>query len=37
MSWLIFFGLIAATILLALNTIDNVKEMLQPEPVPVRK
>jgi len=33
MSLLIFFGLIIATAILALNTVDNIKAMLKPEPV----
>lgn len=36
MSYLIFFGLIIATIVIAMNTIDNIKEMLTPQPVPVK-
>jgi hypothetical protein len=35
MSLLIFFGLIIATALLALNTVDNIKAMLKPQPVRV--
>lgn len=37
MSWLIFLGLIVATAVLALSTINNIKEMLQPETAPVRQ
>jgi hypothetical protein len=33
MSLLIFFGLILATALLAINTVDNIKAMLTPQPV----
>jgi len=36
MSLLIFLGLIVATALLAINTVDNIKAMLQPEPVRVK-
>ena len=36
MTLLIFFGIALATVLLAFDTINNVKAMLQPEPVRVR-
>lgn len=34
--FLIFLGIALATALLAFDTIDNVKAMFQPQPVPVR-
>ena len=36
MSWLILLGLIVATAVLALSTVNNLKEMMQPETVPAR-
>jgi hypothetical protein len=35
MSFLLFVGLMLATALIALNTFDNIKEMLKPEPIRV--
>ncbi|WP_262713021.1 hypothetical protein [Hymenobacter elongatus] len=36
MSLLIFSGLLLATALLALNTLDNLKELLKPAPIRIR-
>lgn len=35
MSFLLFVGLLIATALIALNTLDNIKDMLKPQPVRV--
>lgn len=33
MSFLLFVGLMIATALIALNTLDNLKAMLKPQPI----
>jgi hypothetical protein len=35
MSFLLFVGLLIATALIALNTLDNIKAMLKPQPIRV--
>ena len=36
MTLLIFLGIALATVFLAFDTVNNIKAMFRPEPVPVR-